>query len=163
MSTPWADMEAAVWAYLAAQDSYTALGLHEFHGYAGSAMPVEPRAGLFAASDLPAIASEASSLTSRGFLENGIEDVAEVRITVVYATTGNSKTRSSIETAAAAISDIVNGAACKRSRFNASATIAEYTFRPDSITAIRGHGEGTIRFWAWQFTLVLVGNRRFLT
>ena len=163
MSTPWKSMEVAVWDYLTLQGTYTALRLHEFRGHSGVALPVAPKAGLFAVANLPAIASESAGITTRGFLENGIEDVADTRFTLVYATTGNDKSRDGIESAAAAISNIINGATCRRSRFGASATVADYAFRPDSITAIRGSGEGTIRFWAWQFTLTLVGNRKFLT
>lgn len=170
MATPYKDMEADVWSYLNSKSAYTALGLNEHRGYDGLTLAFDPAAGRFPDGALPAITAEPSegvesqpwgSDGASGSIENGLEDVATMQLSVIYGTDGDTESRDTIEAAAAAISDTLLGAVAVRNRLGSS-NIADYTFQSQGFTAIRDRGEGGLRYWVWNFDIELVGNRRFV-
>lgn len=161
MSTPFLDMEAALWAYLGSKADYVALELNEFRAHEGRPAPFDFSSNQWVASSLPALCSEHVVRMKSERVANGWQDEIEVPMVLVYSTTGLSgapASRSSFEAAVEVVrSNLMSQDAQSSVR---GATVADFEITDQSFVAVPAHEvPGTVIAWEYRFRVRLVRPR----
>jgi len=151
-------MQADFWAYLAAQPTYSALGLNEFRFYDGNIVPQDIEQ-LLQSDRLPLIAARMGAMGHESTIEGQFVEYVTVTLCVMYRAAEGSATTAAVENAADVLLSLLYNRNARGSGLGSS-TIRQYELVPREIVPLLTNGMGPPRAYMWLATLTLRGPRR---